>query len=93
MREEKRIAEKFQQFGVTEKTIHEIVKSGLARGFTRELSLVGARFSLSMAFDSDEYFSSEEIAMITGQSVEETRQMMIDSGCGYTIVRPASWIR
>lgn len=92
MTEEEKIANRFKRFGVTQTIVNELVQSGLAKGFNREVSLIGVRFALSTAFDTEEYFSSEEVGLMTGLSPEEAKRVMIASGCNYMTVQPAPWL-
>lgn len=69
--EEQRIAARYKQFGVTEQLIKDIVADGLELGLSRKVALVGVRLALGDKFNQEEYFTAEDIAEATGQTIEE----------------------
>jgi CRP-like cAMP-binding protein len=95
MTAEQRIAHRYKQFGVDEALVNMIVQSGIDHGLTRKASLIGARMCLIEQFKQHEYFTAEDIAEVTGESVEtvnhtieERKDELLQSG-GMVEVRPA----
>lgn len=74
--EEQRIAARYKQFGVTERLVKEIVQSGLKNGISYKAALVGTRLALATEFNQHEYFTSEDVAEATGQTVEEINALI-----------------
>ncbi len=74
--EEQRIAARYKQFGVTERLIKDIVRSGLEHGFSYKAALVGARLALATEYNQHEYFTAEDVAEVTGQTVEEVKALI-----------------
>lgn len=74
--EERRIAARYKQFGVTERLVKDIVQSGLKNGISYKASLVGARLALATKFNQHEYFTAEDVAEATGQTVEEVNALI-----------------
>lgn len=86
---EVRIANRYSKFGVTEAEIHSIVKSGIAHGFTREKALIGARLALSLQYGIHEYFTAEETALVTGETVEGIQAAVNAGNIDHVTIRPA----
>lgn len=70
MTEEQKIAARYKQFGVDEALVNIIVQSGIDHGLTRKAALIGARMCLSEQFKQHEYFTAEDVAEVTGETVE-----------------------
>lgn len=70
------IASRYRMEGVTEQMVEDMVHSGLARGFSRETALVGAKLALSIQYGKETYFTAEEAAAALGCSLEAARAVL-----------------
>lgn len=71
MTEEARLAKKYHRFGITESFVRKLVRSGLKRGISYKAALTGVRMVLGHEFHQPEYFTAEDVAEATGETVEE----------------------
>lgn len=78
--EEQRIAARYRRFGITADIVNIIVNDGIQKGMTRKAALIGVRYALSKAYNQHEYFTSQDVAEITGESVEEVNQHIAQLG-------------
>lgn len=65
------LAERYREFGVSIQMVKAIVESGINHGFTREVTLTGARLALAHEFNQQEYFTTADVAEALGVTVEE----------------------
>lgn len=72
--EEQRIAERYKKFGVTERQIKQLVQSGIDRGISYQAALIGVRMCLGKEFKQREYFTAQDVAEVTGETVEEVNR-------------------
>lgn len=76
MNEAKQIAKRFAKYGVTTSLVKTIVRNGQAHGMSRKVALIGARLALAQEFGQHEYFTPEDVAAVTGETVQEVIQRM-----------------
>ena len=69
--EEQRICARYKKYGVTYDFIRQVVQSGLDAGLTKKAALIGLRMALGEQCGVQEYFAPENVAEITGESVDE----------------------
>lgn len=99
MNEVKVIAQRYAKFGVTTSMVKAIIRSGVQSGLSRRVAILGARLALSTEFHQHEYFTAEDVAAITGETVEEVNQRidenkdeLLRTG-GIVQVKPAPYLR
>ncbi len=68
------IAKKYGKYGVTPMQCIKIFDSGIKRGISEESAVIGLRLALSAEFNEHEYFTLEDVAAVTGESVEEVKE-------------------
>lgn len=68
------VAKKYAKYGVTLTDCINIYNSGLANQISEESAVIGLRLGLSHHFNEHEYFTSEDVAIITGETVEQVNQ-------------------
>lgn len=73
------IAERYAKYGITLTDCINIYNSGLERGISEESAVIGLRLGLSHNFHEHEYFTSEDVAVITGETVEQVNQRIEDN--------------
>jgi hypothetical protein len=74
MNEAKMIAQRYAKFGVTVSMVKAIIRSGVQNGLSRRGATIGARLALSREFHQHECFTAEDIAAVTGETVDEVNQ-------------------
>ncbi len=74
--EEQRIAARYKKFGITPEFVQELVRSGMAHGFSRNKALTGARLALSTEYGVHEYFTPQDVAEALGTTVEEVNRIV-----------------
>lgn len=77
--EEERLAERYKAHGVTVSDVLFLVESGVALGLDRKAVLLDLRARLGIRFNEPEYFTAEEMSLVTGQSVEELNQYVAEN--------------
>lgn len=75
----KKIAENYSKYGVTLAQCIEVYNSGIKAGLTEESAVIGLRLGLSKVYNVREYFTSEDVAVITGETVEEVNKHIEDN--------------
>ena len=78
--QDKQAQEIARRFGVDEKTVQNIVRSGLDAGLPVNACYVGARLALSLASGQEELFDLQDVAAVMGCTAEEARQALHDKG-------------
>lgn len=73
------VAERYAKYGVTLTDCINIYNGGLVCGISEESAVIGLRLGLSKRFNEHEYFTSEDVAVITGETVEEVNQRIEDN--------------
>ncbi len=73
------IAKRYAKHGVTLTDCINVYNSGLANQISEESAVIGLRLALSHHFNEHEYFTSEDVAVITGETVEEVNQRIEDN--------------
>lgn len=68
------VAERYAKYGVTLTDCINIYNSGLANQISEESAVIGLRLALSQHFNEHEYFTSADVAAVTGETVEEVNQ-------------------
>ncbi|MDE5619602.1 MAG: hypothetical protein K2O29_04170 [Ruminococcus sp.] len=68
------IAQRYSKYGVTLMECISIYNSGVEFGISEESAVIGLRLALSNKFNEHEYFTSADVATITGETVEEVNQ-------------------
>ncbi len=68
------VAKRYSKYGVTLAECINIYNSGLANQISEESAVIGLRLALSHNFHEHEYFTSEDIAVVTGETVEQVNQ-------------------
>lgn len=68
------VAGRYAKYGVTLTDCINIYNSGIARQISEESAVIGLRLALSHHFSEHEYFTSEDVAVVTGESVEQVNQ-------------------
>lgn len=74
MNEAKQIAKRFAKYGVTTSWVKAMVRDGQSHGMSRRVALIGARLALAQEFGQHEYFTPEDVAAVTGETVQEVIQ-------------------
>lgn len=74
--EEHKIAARYKQFGVTERLVKDLVYSGLQNGISYKAALIGVRLALAHEYNQQEYFTSEDLAEVTGATIEEINALV-----------------
>ena len=75
----KRIAKNYSEYGVTLAQCIEIYNSGIRAGLTEESAVIGLRLGLSKVYNVREYFTSEDVAAVTGETVEQVNKCIEDN--------------
>lgn len=75
----KKIAKRYAKHGVTFGECAEIYNSGIANGISEDAAVVGLRLGLARTFGVNEYFTSEDVAAITGETVEQVEKRIEDN--------------
>lgn len=70
----RRLAKDYARYGVTYDDCIILYNSSLALGMSPESAVVGLRMNFSERFNAHEYFTSEDIAAVTGRTVEEVNR-------------------
>ncbi len=68
------IAQRYAKYGVTLIECMSIYNSGVEFGISEESAVIGLRLALANKFNEHEYFTSEDVAAVTGETVEEINQ-------------------
>lgn len=68
------MAEKYAKYGVTLTDCMNLFNSSLAFEKSEESVIIGLRLAMSQRFNEHEYFTSEDVAVITGETVEQVNQ-------------------
>ena len=68
------VAGRYAKYGVTLTDCINIYNSGLANQISEESAVIGLRLALSKHFNEHEYFTSSDVAAVTGETVEELNQ-------------------
>ncbi len=68
------IAGRYAKHGVTLIECISIYNSGVEMGISEESAVIGLRLALANKFNEHEYFTSEDVAAVTGESVEQVNQ-------------------
>lgn len=68
------MAEKYAKHGVTLTDCMNLFNSSLAFEKSEESVIIGLRLAMSQRFNEHEYFTSEDVAVITGETVEQVNQ-------------------
>lgn len=68
------IAQRYSKYGVTPIDCMSIYNSGVEMGISEESAVIGLRLALSNRFNEHEYFTSADVAAVTGETVEEVNQ-------------------
>ena len=79
------------RYGITESAVRGAMDT--IKDLDEKSKLIWARLALCDLFGKQEYFSLEEIAHITGQTKEETMQMMIDGGATPYEITVTPWLK
>ena len=74
-----RIAKNYSEYGVTLAQCIEVYNSGIRAGLTEESAVIGLRLGLSKVYNVREYFTSEDVAAITGETVEQINKHIEDN--------------
>lgn len=75
----KRIAKNYSEYGVTLAQCIEVYNSGIRAGLTEESAVIGLRLGLSKVYNVHEYFTNEDVAAITGETVEQVNKRIEDN--------------
>ena len=77
----------YGKYGLTDDDINKEIESGEAHGFSYQTIYTGLKMALGRAFNTEEYFTPEEVVEAMGVSVEEViaeieaaRQQAIENG-------------
>ncbi|MDE6425161.1 MAG: hypothetical protein K2K89_03360 [Ruminococcus sp.] len=68
------MAEKYARHGVTITDCINLYNMGLPLYKSEEAAVVGLRLALAERFNEHDYFTSEDVAVVTGESVEQVNQ-------------------
>ena len=74
-----KIAKEYSKYGVTFDECVMVYNSGIASGINEEAAIVGLRLGLSNVYNVREYFTSEDVATITGETVEQVNKRIEDN--------------
>lgn len=69
-----KIAKDYSKYGVTFDECVAVYNSGIANGINARAAVVGLRLGLSKVYNTHEYFTSEDVAAITGETVEQVNK-------------------
>jgi hypothetical protein len=77
----------YSKYGITDEIIEQEIQSGEAHGFSYQTIYTGLKMAFGSAFNTEEYFTPEEVAEAMGVTVEEViaeieaaRQQAIENG-------------
>lgn len=91
-----KIAKKYSKYGVTLADCVTIYISGIKKGINEKAAVIGVRYILSLAYNVHEIFTSEDVATITGETVEqvnrridENKNEMVKNGY---IIEPSKYL-
>ena len=74
-----KIAKEYSEYGVTFDECVMVCNSGISRGISEEAAVIGLRLGLSNVYNVREYFTSEDVATITGETVEQVNKCIEDN--------------
>lgn len=74
-----KIAKDYSKYGVTFEECAMVYNSGIASGINPKAAVVGLRLGLSRFYNTYEYFTSEDVAAITGETVEQVNKCIEDN--------------
>lgn len=69
-----KIAKKYSEYGVTLADCVTIYSSGIKKGITEKAAIIGVRYILSLTYNVHEIFTSEDVAAVTGETVEQVNR-------------------
>ncbi len=69
-----KIAKKYSEYGVTLADCITIYNSGIKKGINEKAAVIGVRFALSLTYNVHEIFTSEDVAAVTGETVEQVNR-------------------
>lgn len=91
------VADRYAKHGVTLTDCINIYNAGLANQINEESAVIGLRLALSQHFNEHEYFTSEDVAIVTGESVEqvnlrieENKEELMNNGSIVEVSSPLS---
>lgn len=68
------IVKKYSKYGVTKDMVKAMVQDGIDNGINVKAAIIGARMILAQTFGEHEYFTSQDVATVTGETVEEVNK-------------------
>lgn len=74
-----RVAKDYSKYGVTFDDCVAVYNSGIANGINARAAVVGLRFGLSKVYNTHEYFTIEDVAAVTGETVEQVTKRIEDN--------------
>lgn len=91
-----KIAKKYSEYGVTLDDCITIYNSGIEKGINEKAAVIGVRYILSLTYNVHEIFTSEDVAAVTGETVEqvnkrieENKDEMVKNGY---IIEPSKYL-
>lgn len=89
------VAERYAKYGITLNDCINIYNSGIANQISGEAAVIGLRLALSHNFNEHEYFTSDDVAAVTGETVEqvnwrieENKEELMNSGSAFEVSSP-----
>lgn len=73
------MAQKYARYGVTLKDCINLYNMSLPLGQSEESIIIGLRLAMAKQFGEHEYFTSEDVSVVTGESVEQVNQHIDDN--------------
>lgn len=73
-----RVAKNYSKYGVTFDECVAVYNSGIASGINARAAVVGLRLGLSKVYNTHEYFTIEDVAAVTGETVEQVNKRIED---------------
>ncbi|MDE6671986.1 MAG: hypothetical protein K2K16_07290 [Ruminococcus sp.] len=73
------IARRYAKHGVDMRDCINLFNMGLPLYKSEEASVIGLRLALAKRFNEHDYFTSEDVAIVSGASVEEVNQHIEDN--------------
>lgn len=75
----KDMAQKYAKHGVTFQDCMNLYNMSLGHGQSEESIIIGLRLAMSKRFNEHEYFTAEDVAVITGETVEQVNKRIDDN--------------
>lgn len=74
-----KIAKRYSEYGVTIADCIKLYILGIKSGISEKAAIVGVRYILSHTYNVPENFTSKDIAVVTGETVEQVNRRIEES--------------